>query len=67
LNDYVFHRTLGVQENIHTEGLKSGGVTGGSPITDRGYGEIVYVFRNQTSLLVKIKMGKKCLMVEMFL
>ena len=59
LNDYVFHRTLGVQENIHTEGLKSGGVTGGSPITDRGYGEIVYVFRKSDFPFGKDKNGKE--------
>lgn len=43
-NDFLFHRTGNLDETIITKGLIQGGVTIKSPIEDRGFGDIVYVF-----------------------
>ena len=43
-NEYVFHRGF-FQEDIIKSGLKAGGFQKGTPIDDKGYGDIVYVFR----------------------
>ena len=43
-NEYVFHRGF-FQKDIIKNGLKAGGFQKGTPVDDRGYGDIVYVFR----------------------
>ena len=44
--DYVFHRT-NRNANINKEGLVGGGVQGFRPISDKGYGDVVYVFKRE--------------------